>query len=139
MRKILLFGILFGFFACTKSETPQPRTLEAQIDALIAADQYQDAFSVLAAQKESPETLKLKEAVHLNYGLFLEYRDSNETNMREKMNNALKQYVEVLKLNPANQKAISEVDQIMGIYSTFPDRQPDSAVMQELESLGFDY
>lgn len=139
MKNILLLGILFGFFACTKSETPQPRSLEAQIDALIAADQYRDAFSVLAAQKESPETLKLQETVHLNYGLFLEYRDSDETNMREKMNNALKQYVEVLKLNPANQIAISEVDQIMGIYGTFPDRRPDPEVMEELKTLGFEY
>ena len=57
--------------------------------------------------------------------------------MRDKINGALAQYVEVLKLNKNNEKAISEIEQILGIYSTFPDRGPDETILAELRNLGF--
>lgn len=139
MKKLLLLVLFIGFLACSQNKTPEPKGLEAQVDALIKADQYTDALTLLSTKDETPEVLKQKEVVHLNYGLFLEYRDSNTTNMRDKMNSALQQYVEVLKLNVENQKAISEIDQIMGIYATFPNRTPDEDVMKELKALGFNY
>ncbi|MFA5669758.1 MAG: hypothetical protein WC967_10975 [Balneolaceae bacterium] len=139
MKKLLLLALSVGFLACSQNKAPEPKNLEQQIDAFIKADQYTDALTLLSTKEETPEVLKLKEATYLNYGLFLEYRDSNITNMRDKMNSALKQYVEVLKLNVQNQKAITEIDQIMGIYSTFPNRTPDEDVMKELKALGFNY
>ena len=81
--------------------------------------------------------MKLKEMTHLNYGLFLEYRDSNVTNMRDKMNNALREYVKVLRINPNNEKAITEIEQILGIYATFGNRTPDEDVTSDLKELGF--
>ena len=74
---------------------------------------------------------------HLNFGLFLEYRDSNVTNMRDKMNNALREYVKVLRINPNNEKAITEIEQILGIYATFGNRTPDEDVVNDLNELGF--
>ena len=142
MKKLLLLFLSIGFLACSQdktTKTTEPTSLQMQIDAFIKADQYTDALTLLSTKEETPEILKQKEAVHLNYGLFLEYRDSNTTNMRDKMNSALQQYVEVLKLNVENQKAISEIDQIMGIYATFPNRTPDEDVMKELKALGFNY
>jgi hypothetical protein len=141
MKKTITLGVLLLFAACSQSETQQApataETLESNIEALLDNDSYTEALEILAAEEETPEVLKMKEKTYLNYGLYLEYRDSDVTNMRDKMNNALRQYVEVLKLNPDNEKAITEVEQILGIYSTFPDRQPDEDVMAELKELGF--
>ncbi|MDZ7691676.1 MAG: hypothetical protein U5K69_11225 [Balneolaceae bacterium] len=63
---------------------------------------------------------KLREKTYLNYGLYLEYRGPEGSSMRDRMTSALEQYIAVLKLNPKNEKARSEIEQIMGIYSTMP-------------------
>lgn len=136
MKKLLLFLLLIGAVACSKTQNTK---LPQQIESLIAQDKYPEALALLDGQEETPEILKLKEKTHLNYGLFLEYRDSDITNMRDKMNSALSQYIEVLKLNIENEKAISEIDQILGIYSSMPDRKPDEKVIEELHGLGFEY
>lgn len=137
MKRIAYALILLVTFACAQ-EQEKPQNLSSQIEALIENDMYTDALTILEEQEASEEISTLKEKVYLNYGLFLEYRDSNVTNMRDKMNGALAQYIEVLKLNKDNEKAISEIEQILGIYSTFPDRSPDEAVVAELRKLGFD-
>lgn len=142
MKRFVIALLLLGTFACaqekqqsqTQAESP---SLAQNIDALIDQDQYEEALTALNGVEETEEVLKLKEKTYLNYGLFLEYRDSNVTNMRDKMNGALSQYVEVLKLNKDNEKAITEVEQILGIYSTFPDRSPDPEIVAELKELGF--
>ncbi|MEQ9309284.1 MAG: hypothetical protein RLN90_07505 [Balneolaceae bacterium] len=136
MKRIAYVLILLITFACTQ-EQEKTENLSTQIDALIEKDMYSDALTILEAQESSEEVNTLKEKVYLNYGLFLEYRDSNVTNMRDKMNGALAQYVEVLKLNKDNEKAITEIEQILGIYSTFPDRSPDESIIAELKELGF--
>lgn len=134
MKYFLLLLLLAGFVACSQEK---PKEAPVSIDALLEQDKYEEAFAAISKLEAGPETNLLKEKAHLNYGLFLEYRDSDVTNMRDKMNGALAQYVEVLKINKDNEKAISEVEQILGIYSTFPDRSPDEAIMEELKALGF--
>ena len=136
MRRSLFALLLVVTFACSQ-QSEKPQNLTTQINALIENDMYVDALNVLEGQEVTEEVQTLKEKVYLNYGLFLEYRDSNVTNMRDKMNGALEQYVEVLKLNKNNEKAISEIEQILGIYSTFPDRSPDESILTELRKLGF--
>jgi hypothetical protein len=108
-----------------------------QIEKLVGEDRYVEALELLVEQPDSPEILTLKEMTHLNYGLFLEYRDANVTNMRDKMNNALREYVKVLRINPDNEKAISEIEQILGIYATFGNRAPADDVVADLEEFGF--
>ena len=143
MKKLFILSALLLMSACannqneTQSAVEESADLETRIDALIDADQYTTALELLDAEAETEELLTLKEKTYLNYGLYLEYRDSNVTNMRDKMNNALRQYVKVLRINPENEKAITEIEQILGIYSTFPDRSPDEDVMAELKELGF--
>ena len=144
MKKLFILSLLLGFAACssnqeTEQTTSQPteETLTTRIEALLDADQYIDAIEILKNEEDSEEVIQLREITYLNYGLFLEYRDSNVTNMRDKMNGALRQYVEVLRINPDNEKAITEIEQILGIYSTFPDRSPDPDIMEDLEELGF--
>ncbi len=144
MKQLFILSLLFGFAACSSNqETPQTtsqpieETLSSQIEALLDADQYIEAIEILKNEEDSEEVIQLREIAYLNYGLYLEYRDSNVTNMRDKMNGALRQYIEVMRINPDNEKAITEIEQILGIYSTFPDRSPDPDVMEALEELGF--
>lgn len=132
-----------GFISCSsssegqKSDAPNNIDIAPQISELIAKDKYTEALELLRGIPDSPEILKLKEMTHLNYGLFLEYRDANISNMRDKMNNALREYVKVLRINPDNEKAISEIEQILDIYSTFGNRTPEDDVVSDLKEFGF--
>ena len=120
-----------------KSDATSIIDIAPQIDELVAEDNYTEALELLEGIPESPEILTLKEMTHLNYGLFLEYRDANITNMRDKMNNALREYVKVLRINPDNEKAISEIEQILAIYATFGNRAPADDVVEDLKEFGF--
>ena len=131
-----------GFISCSsssdgqKSDAPNNIDIAPQISELVAKDKYTEALELLEGIPE-PRILILKEMTHLNYGLFLEYRDANITNMRDKMNNALREYVKVLRINPDNEKAISEIEQILDIYSTFGNRAPEDDVVSDLKEFGF--
>ena len=144
LLSILGISVLsISFMSCSSSSEEQNSTLSStvdialQIDKLVAEDKYTEALELLEGQPDSPEILALKEMTHLNYGLFLEYRDANVTNMKDKMNNALREYVKVLRINPDNEKAISEIEQILGIYATFGNRAPAEDVLADLEEFGF--
>ena len=132
-----------GYISCSSSsegqESNAPNNIDIapQISELVAKDKYTEALELLEGIPDSPEILILKEMTHLNYGLFLEYRDANITNMRDKMNNALREYVKVLRINPDNEKAISEIEQILDIYSTFGNRAPEDDVVSDLKEFGF--
>lgn len=140
MKKLFILFLIAGFAACaeTKKEDMSTKSLTEKVDLFLENDQYSDALTLLETQEETEEVMTLREKTHLNYGLFLEYRDSNVTNMRDKMNGALAQYVEVLKINPDNEKAISEIEQILGIYATFDNRSPDEEIAEDLRELGFE-
>lgn len=119
-----------------------PENLPEQIDQLIAEDNYTEALSLLndADPNDTESDLpRLKEKVHLNYGLYLEYRGPEDSTMRDRMTSALEQYIAVLKINSDNQKARKEINQIMGIYSTMPEKSPGEEILTELRELGFDY
>lgn len=139
MKYFFSFLLILSFVACSSS---QPEDLDKEIDQLIAEDNYERALELLAdADPEQTEAdlQLLKEKTHLNYGIYLEYRGPEDSSMRDRMTSALEQYIEVLKINPENQKAISEIEQIMGIYSTMPDRSPGEEIVNQLNELGFDY
>jgi hypothetical protein len=55
------------------------------------------------------------------------------------MTSALEQFIEVLKINPDNEKARKEIRQIMGIYNTMPEKSPGEDIVSELNELGFNY
>ena len=140
MKKLFILFLIAGFAACaeTKKEDMSTKSMVEKVEFFLENDQYSDALTLLETQEETEEVMTLREKTHLNYGLFLEYRDSNVTNMRDKMNGALAQYVKVLKINPDNEKAISEIEQILGIYATFDNRSPDEEVAEDLRELGFE-
>ena len=134
---LLIFSVLF--ISCSSST---PEDIGKRVDQLIAEDNYQKAIELVenadpaAVDADLP---KLKEKTYLNYGLYLEYRGPEDSSMRDRMTSALEQFVKVLNINPQNQKARSEIEQIMGIYSTMPDKSPGEEILADLRELGFDY
>lgn len=138
MRALALLSCLFLFVACS-NETP--KNITKAVDQYIAQDDYKKALDVLSSADSTQTDADLKllrEKVHLNYGLFLEYRGREGMQMRERMTGALRQYIKTLKINPNNQKARAEVKQIMSIYATMPT-SPGEDIISELQKLGFSF
>jgi hypothetical protein len=110
------------------------------IEQLLKNDQYEEALTRIEQSADMADSTRqrLKEKAHLNYGLFLEYR-GGERSMRERMTNALRQFIEVLRINRQNQKALAEIKQIMGIYGTMPENSPPADIKKELNALGVRY
>lgn len=138
---LLLFLTMF-IYACGSEEQPQldPNLpLSEQVDFLIEQNEYETALQILEGENEDdPEVRLLLEKTHLNYGLHsMSTFDPGE--MRTRMNNALIQFAEVLKINPQNGVAREQIQQIMGVYATIPERSPDEEVLENLREVGFDY
>jgi len=136
MKKVLLALTLIGFIsACSQSENKKPMTLEQQVDQLVTEAKFDEAMNLLD-ESSSEEALQLREEVHLRHGIYLIY-NADPSQMRENANKALREFVAVLELNPDNEKARAEIEQILGIYRSFPDRQPAEDVLEELRDFGF--
>jgi len=128
--------------ACGSNDTPyvdSDMPLEQQINLLIEQDEYEAALDLLEDEEpDDPQIAELREKTHLNYGLnSMNTFDAEE--MRTRMNNALVQFTEVLKINPRNAVAREQIEQIMGVYATMPDRGPDPEVVEGLREVGYDY
>lgn len=136
--KFLLFLLMIAFAgACSQSEKKNDASdLKQEADTLTKED-FEESIATLEAQGDRPEVLAQKEQAHLDYGIYLIY-NSDPAQMRENANDALRQFIEVLKINPENEKATSEIQQILGIYQTFPNREPDEDVKEDLRELGFE-
>lgn len=139
MRYLSLLLFIILFIGCS-SKTPQDLT--EQVDQLIAEDNYPKAITLLEdadPDETKADLLELKEKTHLNYGLYLEYRGPEGSTMRDRMTSALQQYIEVLKINPENEKARAEIKQIMDIYNSMDGKSPGDEILNDLRELGFDY
>lgn len=152
---ILIFIALVGL-ACSSEDTTSKQdtsnsntetetTVSAEnpadaVNQLLKKDQYEEALTRLGQESDIADSTRqrLREKAHLNYGLYLEYRGGNRS-MRDRMTNALRQFIEVLKINRQNQKALAEIKQIMGIYETMPDNAPPADIKKELNALGVRY
>lgn len=141
--QITLLSIMLSFVlisGCGNEEyIDEDLTLSEQIDKLIEDDEYETALSILDSEDSNdPEIQLLLEKTHLNYGLHsMSTFDADE--MRTRMNNALTQFTEVLRLNPQNTVAREQIEQIMSVYATIPDRGPEEEVLEGLREVGHDY
>jgi hypothetical protein len=136
MKKVLLAITLAGLLtACSQSNDKSQMSLEQQVDQLVTKAKFDEAMDLLD-ESSSEEALKLREDVHLRHGIYLIY-NADPAQMRENANNALREFVAVLELNPENEKARAEIEQILGIYRSFPDRQPAEDVSEKLKEFGF--
>ncbi|PKD42663.1 tetratricopeptide repeat protein [Rhodohalobacter barkolensis] len=143
LKKLIPLLLLVTLISCSNEDTDveiDPNlSLSDQIDQLIDQNRYETALDLLEDEDpQNPDTRFLLEKTHLNYGLH-SMNTFDQTEMRTRMNNALIQFTEVLKLNPDNQMARDQIIQIMDIYSTIPDRQPEPEVLEALREVGFDY
>ncbi len=143
LKKLITLLLLATLISCGNGEGDveiDPNlTLSEQIDRMIDQNRYEAALDLLRDEDpQNPDTRFLLEKTHLNYGLH-SMNTFDQTEMRTRMNNALLQFVEVLKLNPDNNIAREQIQQIMSIYSTIPDRQPEPEVLEALREVGFDY
>jgi tetratricopeptide (TPR) repeat protein len=134
---ISAFILTTSFIACNSDEIPEFNSLDEKIDYLIEQNRYEDALNELQNEdSENPEIRVLLEKTHLNYGLH-NMNTFDETEMRTRMNEALRQFTEVLRINPANEVAQNQISQILQIYDTIPDRQPEDDVIAGLREVGF--
>lgn len=141
-KSVFIVLLLFLSLSCGKSNNESVNenlSLNEQIDQYIENNEYETALILLNQQdREDPEVKTLLEKTHLNYGLHsMGTFDAGE--MRTRMNNALVQFTEVLKINPDNIVAREQIEQIMSVYSTMPDRSPDPEVLEGLREIGMNY
>ena len=138
---LLLVSVLLWVTACNSSENEpiDPNlTLSEQVDLLIEQNRYTTALELLYDKElDDPEIRSLLEKTHLNYGLH-SMNTFDQTEMRTRMNNALSQFTEVLRLNPNNVVAREQISQILTIYDTIPGREPEPEVLEGLREVGFE-
>lgn len=136
---LFLFGTLMMACGGETAEENLNMPLDEQVDLLIEQNEYEAALELLSDKDPSdPEVANLLEKTHLNYGLH-SMNTFDSTEMRTRMNNALTQFTEVLRINPDNTVAREQIQQIMDIYATIPDRSPEEEVLEGLRDVGFDY
>ena len=133
---LLLIPVLL-LAACSNDRTEYDN-IEERIDYLIEDDRYEDALEALEDEdRNDPEIRTLLEKTHLNYGLH-NMNTFDGTEMRTRMNDALRQFTEVLKINENNDMARNQINQILQIYDTIPDRQPEEDVLEGLREVGYE-
>ncbi|NBC67193.1 MAG: hypothetical protein GVY07_16245 [Bacteroidetes bacterium] len=142
LLKITSFLTLFLIISCGESQpdvVDENAPLPEQIDQLIQANEYQTALSMLEEEDQTdPIIQRLLEKTHLNFGLY-SMNTFDQTEMRTRMNRALTQFTEVLRINPENQVARTNINQILSIYKTIPERDPEPEVLEGLEEVGIEY
>ena len=113
--------------------------LPQKIDQLIQMNDYETALEILEDENREDEQIQLLfEKTHLNYGLH-SMNTFDQTEMRTRMNRALSQFTEVLRINPENQVARTNINQILSIYKTMPDRDPEADILEGLREVGIEY
>lgn len=139
MMVLFLFSVLLMACGGESAEQDADMPLGDRVDQLIEQNEYEAALDLLSDKdRTDPEVARLLEKAHLNYGLH-SMNTFDSTEMRTRMNNALTQFTEVLRINPENSVAREQIQQIMDIYATIPDRSPDDEVLEGLREVGFDY
>ena len=137
---IYMFALCLTLISCGEEAAEQnlDMPLDDRINLLIEQNEYETALDVLSERDMGdPDIAQLKEKVHLNYGLY-SMNTFDQTEMRTRMNNALSQFTEVLRINPENTVAREQIQQILDIYATIPNRSPEEDVMEGLREVGFD-
>lgn len=142
LLKLSIPLFLLLLISCGESEpdvVDENAPLPEKVDQLIQANEYETALSLLSEENQQDPTIQqLLEKTHLNYGLH-SMNTFDQTEMRTRMNRALTQFTEVLRINPENQVARTNVNQILSIYKTIPDRNPEPDVLEGLEEVGIEY
>lgn len=136
MHYALKWILVLSLLTACSNERTEFDTLEEEVDYLIEHDEYDHALDLLYSEDREDESVKvLLEKTHLNYGLY-NMNTFDEREMRTRMNEALRQFTEVLRVNPQNSIARTQIDQILQIYETIPNREPEEDVIEGLREIG---
>lgn len=86
-----------------------------------------------AQSKQTLAKLYLKDGIwNMYYGPY-----TATAKMRLAVTVALKDFIQVLKLDPNNQEAKHQITQIIDVYKTMPNKSVPKAVVPDLKKLGF--
>jgi len=136
MQHAVKWLLVLALLTACSNERPEFDSLGEEIDYLIDQDEYEDALDLLSSQDRQDESVQLLlEKTHLNYGLY-NMNTFDEREMRTRMNEALRQFTEVLRINPQNSMARTQIEQILQIYQTIPNREPEEDVIEGLREIG---
>ncbi len=120
---------------------PVYESLVSVVSNLIDKHEYERSLSLLGnVNIKALDINPLLEKTYLNYGLYFMSRfiaDENEMSVR--MNKALIQFTEVLKINSNNVLAREQIQQIIMIYDTRPGYEPHPEVLKGLRDIGVEY
>lgn len=165
----LLFFASAVLLACNKTEQAQAdqaghnhapkeaveideNDIEGSVVALIDNNEFERAFTFLAKKDAKDPTVQLAlQRVHLNYGLgLMNMTVSSMTQgqrpqggMASNMHEALRQFLKAHALNPENEAAgiaKQQIQSIMSVYATMPDRLDSipSGIRDSLRVIGYD-
>jgi hypothetical protein len=97
---------------------------------------YKDVVSHLKAKSDTAsQNLLVK--VYLRHGMYELYNGPVSGKMREAVTESLHDFINVLKMDPGNKKARAEINQILDIYKTMPNKSVAKEVVPDLQKLGF--
>lgn len=162
MKKLLIvFGLpLLVLAACHKNIDKTDRTaekfkgmtLQQKADYLINSNNedqdpsndfderlYQDVVSQLQS-KNDDGSKQLLAQLYLKHGVWVIYSGPSSAtgDMHAAITQSLKDFINVLDIDPQNAQARAEINQILQIYKTMPDKSPDPSLVPKLRQLGFD-
>ena len=91
-------------------------SLADQVEHYNQNEEYEEALQLLRQSDGDPEEItQMQETVHLNYALYLTHERAME-DMTHYIPKALRHFRRVLEINPDNQQAQEQRDQIEQIY-----------------------
>lgn len=90
-------------------------------------------------QKNDEQSKQLLAKVYLKHGIWSIYSgpSSGTGNMHQAVTQSLKDFINVLDIDPQNKEARDQINQILQIYRTMPDKSPDPSLIPKLRKLGF--
>ncbi|HKJ31527.1 MAG TPA: hypothetical protein VKA34_06845 [Balneolales bacterium] len=97
---------------------------------------YKQVVSQLKTKDDSASQHLLAQ-VYLRHGMYKLYNGPVKGNMHEAVTESLQDFINVLNMEPHNKKARAEINQILKIYKTMPNKSVAKELVPKLQKLGF--
>ncbi len=90
-------------------------------------------------KKDDPQSKHELAQLYLKHGIWNMYYSpyTATPKMRIAVTAALKDFIHVLQIDPGNQEAARQINQIIDVYKTMPDKSVPEEVVPQLKKLGF--
>lgn len=97
---------------------------------------YSEVVRQLKAKHDTASQHLLAQ-VYLRHGVYKIYHGPVHGSMRKAVTESLQDFIRVLKIEPQNKKARAQIEQILNIYKTMPNKSVAKSLVPELKKLGF--